>query len=312
MEVYKMNNIAITSDLHVGGQFEAGIEALLTQFAKEGSLCHFDLYINGDGTPFTERGWVEDPGYQAKKRIRKETGDETLAREAQKKAWDIYKDEMIEYGLRSHRLSVELIGNISRLVGNRVINEVQKLRGNSTPIISIDQRKALDLKERKKGSTMEEMLKDSPHIRLYDDVSEKRYNSALLVSIPYSECSQEQEDYLAILKKIPTQSGITDVFLIYHENRFPELVGMEGKPVMMKDCLGQAVDILKTKYSQATVYEVVGHNHVIPEDDFRISTEDKTLLVPVGVDSSKLIAATLVIVPGNEIQRVDYDVSGGS
>ena|SRR3989344_3934530 len=143
--------IAITSDLHVMGQFERGIDNLLNELDVP-DLKGIDIYIDGDMTPVYDGEWKDDPGYAAVKRIRKEMAGkmppkevERLAREAQEKAWETDRDEMILYGLKSQAMSMDLIDYIKEGFQKGLFNTIQKIKGNSTEIISEDQRRALEI-----------------------------------------------------------------------------------------------------------------------------------------------------------------------
>ena len=72
-------------------------------------------------------------------------------------------------------------------------------------------------------------------------------------------------------------------------------------------CLHEMVDVVKDKYPNATVYEVCGHIHAIPEKETMVETPEKTFIVPVGIDKKTLLGRTVVITQ-DKIEKVDYQV----
>ncbi len=319
--------VAISSDFHVDGQFERGIEDLIRRIGIDKNLRHVDFYSAGDFIPFTENGWHEDPGYMEKKRLRKVLAEkglppdevEKLAREGQEKAWDTHREEMIKYGLTSHRLSKKLAAALWNFTGEKVMNPLRKVTGNCVPIISRDQRKALELSGAENPSTMDDYLfslstmndwilngEIDQVIRVYDTVRQERYGNVMVVTIPYTENKENQAKCLNKLKELKKEDDVKEVYVIYHENRYPALVGMKGKPVMMQ-CLHEMVDVVINKYANAEINEVVGHNHLLPPpNEFKIKTQVGTFMIPVGLDMRLLVGATLVITPGQQSKRCDY------
>lgn len=151
------------------------------------------------------------------------------------------------------------------------------------------------------------LMANPKSLNVYEEVSMDRQGDSALVTMPYSKRAVDHERYISQLKKIEKQSGVKDVFFIYHENRLPGLVGLPHYPVAMA-CLHEAVDIVKNKFPGSTVYEVVGHTHSIPEGDFRIETPDRTILVPVGPDIETMTARILIIKPQREVKSIKYDL----
>lgn len=312
----KHKNIAFTSDLHVSGQFEKTVEALQRQYGNPNTL---DFFMVGDMTPFTPFGkWVEDPGYMTKKLVRKKLADsgmdpaliEKLAKTAQKDMWNCETETMKAYGLTSQEMSEASVKNIVNCVNNGILNPLLKIMGNSTAIISSDQKKALELEGSNK-QTIEEMIKGVPDkIKVLEGVTYSDKNEIIVVTMPFSTDVKEQKEYLNQIKGIYNlnnkshfASDVTRVLFAYHENRMPELVGNKGKPVAMKEVLDESVDILSETFPNARIYEIVGHNHVIPKQ-LTIDYGGKTEFIPVGIDLKTLKARTL-IVSDDKMSKVD-------
>jgi len=316
---------AITADIHADSMFKQGIYRLL-QETDDFNLKGIDVRINGDlapafKVPLEEGKERDNPRYAEKKRVRKDLAEkvksgelditpaeiEKRARAAEKIAAEKYRDEMIDYAEDSLRYSHDIVDYIRGLVP-KWLNPVLLEKGNSTKIVSDDQLILRELPGRKKEPVLEDLIDKYPRaIKVIKKVRVDRYGDALLITIPYTENKKVQKSYTNQLKRMLKRSGVKDVFAVYHENRFPEMVGMEGKPVVM-NCLHEMMDIVKSKYPGAKVHEVVGHNHVIRKEDYMVETPDKTLLIPVGIDFKTLNCRTLLIKPGEEPKPLYYQM----
>lgn len=308
--------IVITSDLHVRGQYKTGIDFLQgflsahRRVPKCDALRGIEYILAGDITPFTENGWHEDAGYQAKLKVLAETGDHGLAKKAQQEAWTTHKEEMIKYGLNSQVWSVELIRQLESYMGRGILKKMIKVMGNSTPIISADQRDACDLVwGRDVESTMEELVCRSDAITLLSDVTFDRFRDCVLITIPYSKDAEKQKRYLKSLESFEEHNeirrAINNIYVIYHENRHPELLGVK-RPAEMQ-CLHEMIGVVRDKYPNAEIYEVCGHTHKIPKER-QIRTPENTFLVPVGVDKETLMARTILLFPLEGFTELDYHV----
>jgi hypothetical protein len=99
------------------------------------------------------------------------------------------------------------------------------------------------------------------------------------------------------------RGAINNVYVVYHENRHPELLDVK-RPAEMQ-CLHEMIDVVMYKYPHAEIYEVCGHTHKIPKER-QIRTPERTFLVPVGVDKETLMARTILLFPSEGFTEMDY------
>ncbi len=196
--------------------------------------------------------------------------------------------------------------SIDQCFSDQVLGPIMKIWGNSTVIVANDQRKALDLAGRGDEPTLMDMLAERRHIWPANSLTCEQYGERMVVTIPYTEDRTAQAYAIAGAKTLPTDGDIKEVLFVYHENRFPGLLDVKA-PVVTQATTDAVFDILRHKFPKAQIYEVAGHNHVIPDEPM-IRTEAGSLLVPVGIDKETLVGATLIAEPNRPLERISYEV----